>query len=95
MLNVIVLHTSFIPYSYCTDLSSVIYLPILVNIINVLWNITCLFIYLLFRVRIYIINKFTLPILVRISIITVLMCIKPYKIIIWLTNIITVILLCN
>ena len=37
-------------------------------------NITCLFIYLLFRVLIYILNLFTLPILVLISIITILMC---------------------
>ena len=30
------LYTFFIPYTYCTDLSNLIYLPILVNIINVI-----------------------------------------------------------
>ena len=41
---------------------------------NLLRNITCLFIYLIFRVFIYILNLFTLPILILISITTVLMC---------------------
>ena len=40
---------------------------------NLLRNITCLFIYY-FRVLIYILNLFSLQILVLISIITILMC---------------------
>ena len=83
MLNCNVLYTSFIPYTYCTDLSRLIYLPILVHIII---NVTTsclikepfmeyyLLIYLLFRVLIYILTLFTSPILVLISIITILMC---------------------
>ena len=83
MLNFNVLYTSFTPYTDCTDLYNLIYLPILVNIINVshcvlsknlLRNPTCLFIYVLFRVLIYILNLSTLPILLLISIITILMC---------------------
>ena len=74
-----VLYTSFIPYSYFADLSNLIYLPILVNIINVItlcfikepFKEYYLLIYLLF---IYILNLFTLPILMLISIITILMC---------------------
>ena len=41
---------------------------------NFLRNVTCLFIYLLFSVLVYILNLFTLPILELISIITILMC---------------------
>ena len=82
MLNFNVLYTSFIPYTYCTDLSNLIYLQILVNIINVItlclikepFKEYYLLIYLLFRVLIYILNLFTLPILMLISIITILMC---------------------
>ena len=33
MLNFNVLYTSFIPYPYCTDLSNLFYLPILVHVI--------------------------------------------------------------
>ena len=66
----------------CTDLSNLVYLPILVNIINVItlclikehFKEYYLLIYFLFRVHIYILNLFTLPILVLISIITILMC---------------------
>ena len=73
----------FILYIYCTDLCNLIYFPVLVNIIYViilclikepLGNITYLFIYLLFRVLIYILNLFTLPILVLINIIIIAMC---------------------
>ena len=39
--NFNVLYTSFIPYTYCTDSSNLICLPILVNIINVIT--LCLF----------------------------------------------------
>ena len=77
-----VLYTYFIPYTYCTDKFNLIYLQILVNIINAI--ISCLIkepfkkyyslIYLLFRVLIYILNIFTLPVLVLISIIIILMC---------------------
>ena len=82
MLNFIVLYTSFIPYTYCTDLSNLIYLPILVNITNVItlclikdpFKEYNLLIYLLFRVLIYILNLFNLPILLLISIITIIMC---------------------
>ena len=80
MLNVNVLYTSFTPYTYCTDLSNLIYLPIFVNIINVITLCLIkeslekcyLFIYLLFRVLIYILDLFTLLILVLI--IKILMC---------------------
>ena len=66
----------------CTDISNLIYLSILVYIINVTtlslikepFKEYYLFIYLLFRVLIYIHNLFTLPIVVLISIITILMC---------------------
>ena len=76
------LYTSFIPYTYCTDLSNLIYLLILVNIINViklclikeLVKVYYLLIYLLFSVFIYILTLFSLPILVLISITTILMC---------------------
>ena len=80
MLNVNVLYTSFIRYTYYTGLSNSIYLPILVTIINVItlrlikepFKKYYLLIYLLFRVLIYILNLFSLPILVLISIITIL-----------------------
>ena len=81
MPNCNVLYTSFIPYTYCTDLSNLIYLPILEKNINVITF--CLIkepskeYYLLsyyFRVLIYILNLFTLPILVQIRVITILMC---------------------
>ena len=58
--------------TYYTDLSNLIYLLILVNIINIItlclikepFKEYYLLIYLLFRVPIYILNLFTLPILV-------------------------------
>ena len=102
MLNFNVLYTSFIPYTYCINLSKLIDLPILLNIINVItlclikepFKIYYLLIYLLFRVLIYILNLFTLPIWVLISIFyNFNMSYYPY--ILWLTNIITAILLCN
>ena len=82
MLNCNILYI-FISYIYFHDISNLIYLPILVHIINV--TTLCLIkepfkeyyllIYLLlFRVLIYLYNLFTLPILVLISIITILMC---------------------
>ena len=69
-------------HTYCTDLSNLIYLLILVNIIKVIT--LCLIkepfkeyylLIFLFRVLIYILILFTLPILVLISIITISMCI--------------------
>ena len=82
MLNFNVLYTSFIPYTNCIGLSNLIYLPILVNIINVIklclikepFKEYYLFIYYLEYLFIYLIYLFTLPILVLISIITILMC---------------------
>ena len=64
------------------DLSNLIYLPMLVHIINVAtlclikehFKEYYLLIYLLFKVLLYILNVFTLPILVLMSIITILMC---------------------
>ena len=64
-----------------------IYLPILVHIINIItlclikepFKKYYLLIYLLFRVLIYILNLFTLPILELISIITIVMCLIYYS----------------
>ena len=69
----------FIRYTYFTDLPNLIYLPILVNIINVItlclikepFQEYYLLIYLIVRVLIYILNLFTL-ILVMIRIIIIL-----------------------
>ena len=90
----------FIPYTYCIDLFNLIYLPILVNIINII--ILCLIkepfmkyyllIYLFIRVLIYILNLFTLSILVLINIVIILMCLINC---IWISNLITGILMCN
>ena len=65
MLNVNVLFTSFISYTYCTGLSNLTYLPILVYMINVITlclikepfkeNYLLVF-YLLFSVLIYTLN---------------------------------------
>ena len=102
--NVLYIGTSFIPYADCTALSNLIYLPIFVNIINVItlsiikepFKEHYLLIYLIISVLIYILNLFTLPILMLISIITILMClinriIRLIWYILWLTDLITVI----
>ena len=93
MLNVNVLYTSFIPYTYFQVLIYLIYLPKLVHVSNVTtlclikepFKEYCLLIYLLlFTVLIYTHNLFTLPILVLISIITILIvCVELKDIFSW------------
>ena len=82
MLNFNVLYTSLIPYTYYynTDLSNLIYLPILIHIRNL--TTLCLIkepfkeYYLLINLlfRVFFIYFHTLHNLVLISIITILMC---------------------